>query len=125
MLAAASPVAFVATTDSERALRFYRDVLGLRLIADDPFALVFDLAGVPLRIQKVQQHTPLPFTSLGWQVDSIDRVVSVLSGKGVRFERYDGIDQTPAGIWRSPSGAQVAWFKDPDGNLLSLTQGRA
>lgn len=123
MLAAASPIAFVATTDSERALRFYRDVLGLRLVSDDPFALVFDLAGVPLRIQKVQQHTPLPFTSLGWHVDAIDQVVSVLGARGVRFERYDGMNQTPTGIWRSPSGTQVAWFKDPDGNLLSLSQG--
>jgi catechol 2,3-dioxygenase-like lactoylglutathione lyase family enzyme len=115
-------MAFVASADSERALHFYRDLLGLRLIADEPYAVVFDLAGVPLRIQKVPQHQPLPYTALGWQVTAIDQVVAALSAKGVRFERYDGMEQNPAGIWRSPSGAQVAWFKDPDGNLLSLTQ---
>ena len=122
MLTAAKPIAFVATADSERALRFYRDLLGLRLVDDEPYALVFDLAGVPLRIQKVPQHKPLPYTALGWQVSEIELVVAALSAKGVRFERFDGMEQDPAGIWCSPSGAQVAWFKDPDGNLLSLTE---
>jgi catechol 2,3-dioxygenase-like lactoylglutathione lyase family enzyme len=122
VLTAASPIAFIATADSERALRFYRDVLGVRLVVDEPYAIVFDLAGVPLRIQKVAQHKPLPYTALGWQVNAIDQAVAALTAKGVVFERYDAFEQTAAGVWKSPSGAQVAWFKDPDGNVLSLTQ---
>lgn len=115
-------MAFVATTRAGDALQFYRDVLGLRLIADEPYAVVFESGNVTLRIQKVEAHQPLPFTALGWKVTDIAAKVSALRDRGVRCERFPGLDQDELGIWASPSGARVAWFKDPDGNLLSLTQ---
>jgi catechol 2,3-dioxygenase-like lactoylglutathione lyase family enzyme len=121
-LAVAELVAFLATTDAERAKAFYRDTLGLTLLADDPFALVFDANGTRLRMQKVPQHQPLPFTALGFEVASIAAAVAALTQKGVRFERFPGMDQDPSGVWSAPSGAKVAWFKDPDGNLLSVNQ---
>jgi catechol 2,3-dioxygenase-like lactoylglutathione lyase family enzyme len=122
MLKNATLVAFAATTDSVRAAAFYGTVLGLRVRSDDDFALVFDAAGTELRLQKVERFTPQPFTALGWQVADIADVVRRLSGHGVLAERYAWLEQDPAGIWRAPSGAQVAWFKDPDGNLLSVAQ---
>lgn len=115
-------MAFVATTRAGEALPFYRDVLGLRLIADEPYAVVFESGKVTLRIQKVEAHQPLPFTALGWKVTDIAANVNALRERGVRCERFPGLDQDDLGIWASPSGARVAWFKDPDGNLLSLTQ---
>jgi|SRR4051812_48678825 catechol 2,3-dioxygenase-like lactoylglutathione lyase family enzyme len=122
MLADQNLMAFVATQRAKDALLFYRDVLGLRLVSDDPFALVFESGSVTLRIQKVEAHSPLPYTALGWLVRDIAVEVAELSAKGARFERFHGMDQDPSGVWNSPSGARVAWFKDPDGNVLSLTQ---
>jgi catechol 2,3-dioxygenase-like lactoylglutathione lyase family enzyme len=118
----ASLIAFVSTADPSRALAFYRDTLDLPLIADEPFALVFDAAGTMLRVTKVQQVTPAPYTVLGWQVDDIAAAVRELTACGVTFQRYEGMSQDRSGIWTSPSGAKIAWFKDPDGNVLSLTQ---
>jgi catechol 2,3-dioxygenase-like lactoylglutathione lyase family enzyme len=115
-------MAFVATQRPNEAMVFYRDVLGLRFVSDDPFALVFESGSVTLRIQKVEQHVPLPYTALGWQVRDIATEVALLVAKGARFERFAGLEQDQSGIWNSPSGARVAWFKDPDGNVLSLTQ---
>jgi catechol 2,3-dioxygenase-like lactoylglutathione lyase family enzyme len=115
-------MAFVATDRADDALVFYRDVLGLRFIADEPYALVFQAGAVTLRIQKVESHDPLPYTTLGWKVLDIAANVSALRDKGVVCERFPGMAQDELGIWASPSGARVAWFKDPDGNVLSLTQ---
>jgi len=115
-------MAFVATARADEALVFYRDVLGLRFVADEYVALVFEANGVMLRIQKVAGHTPFPFTALGWKVTSIDDEVDELSRRGARFERFPGMTQDDRGVWASPSGARVAWFKDPDGNVLSLTE---
>ncbi len=115
-------VAFIATSEPARALRFYAETLGLRLVSDDPYALVFDAKGTTIRIQKVEDLEPQSFTALGWTVKKIDQVVIELSKRGVKFERFGGMDQDDIGIWNSPSGARVAWFKDPDGNTLSLTQ---
>jgi len=122
MLGTHELVAFLATRDAARARAFYEGVLGLSLVEDSPFALVFDARGTPLRIQKVDELRPHPFTALGWQVPRIDEVVDHLARKGVTFERFAGMDQDARGIWRSPSGARVAWFKDPDGNTLSVTE---
>jgi catechol 2,3-dioxygenase-like lactoylglutathione lyase family enzyme len=122
MLANSSLVAFGATTDAKRARTFYEGVLGLQLISDDDFAIAYDVNGVSLRIQKVEQFRPQPFTVLGWSVSSIDAATSLLIAKGVVFERYSSLQQDPRGIWRSPSGAKVAWLKDPDGNVISLTE---
>ena len=122
MLTSAQLVAFVATANAPAALEFYRDVLGLRLVADEPFALVFDAGGTMLRVAKVKEVAAAPYTVLGWRVENIREAARDLANRGVRFQHYDQMEQDELGIWASPSGAQVAWFKDPDGNVLSLTQ---
>jgi catechol 2,3-dioxygenase-like lactoylglutathione lyase family enzyme len=121
MLGRCAIQAFIATRDADAAKRFYGDVLGLRLVADESFALVFDANGTELRVQKVRELTPHPFTALGWIVSDIAADVRELSARGVTFQRYDFMPQDELGIWTTP-GAQVAWFKDPDGNLLSIAQ---
>jgi catechol 2,3-dioxygenase-like lactoylglutathione lyase family enzyme len=113
---------FVATADAARARDFYETTLGLTFIEDGPFALVFDLNGTMLRVQKVETLTPAAYTSLGWQVDDMAAQVRDLSSRGVVFERYEWMTQDALGIWTTPEGSKVAWFKDPGGNLLSLTQ---
>lgn len=115
-------MAFVATTQPDRARNFYCDVLGLRFEEDTPFAVVVRTANATLRIQKVPSFSPLPFTALGWKVEDIKATVRQLQEKGVQFERFEGLSQDDLGIWVSPSRAMVCWFKDPDGNILSLTQ---
>ena len=116
-------VAFVATTQPEKARAFYCDTLGLRLEEDGPIALIVRTANATLRVQKIEAFAPLPFTVLGWKVQDIRLMVNQLKEKGVKFERFEGMSQDDAGIWLSPGGAaKVCWFKDPDGNLLSLTQ---
>ena len=115
-------VAFVATRNSDRAKAFYRDILDLELVSEDGFALVFNISGTTLRIATVQELTPAPYTVLGWQVSNIVSAVQSLQEKGVSFQRYPGMKQDEFGIWNSPSGAKVAWFKDPDGNTLSVTE---
>lgn len=122
MLAFAKLVAFTATTDGARARAFYEGVLGLTCTADDDFAVVFDANGTTLRVTKMQQHTPLPFTALGWDVADITATVRALQQKGVTFERYPGMEQDDLGLWTPPGApVKIAWFKDPDGNLLSLS----
>lgn len=117
-------IAFVATTDPERARAFYRDQLGLTLVSDElPFALVFDVNGVMLRITAVRDLQPAGYTILGWKVEDIRAAVSAMQGRGVAFERYSGMEQDELGIWDAPGGAaKVAWFRDPDGNTLSLSE---
>lgn len=117
-------VAFVATTNSIRARAFYEGLLGLPLVEDEqPFALVFDANGTMLRVTAVREHNPQSFTVLGWGVESIENTVERLTAAGVEFQRYPGInDSDPKGIWIAPGGARVAWFKDPDDNVLSVTQ---
>ncbi len=122
MLDRSNLVAFAATIDPQRARAFYEGVLGLKLIEQSPFALAFDANGTMLRIQVVPQFTPQPHTALGWSVADIAAMVRDLAGRGVTFERFPGLKQDQLGIWSSPPGARVAWFRDPDGNLLSLTQ---
>jgi len=113
---------FSQTAHPEKAKAFYGDVLGLTLVEDSPFAIVFRSGRTSVRIQKVQSFSPSPFTSLGWQVPDICVTAQKLVAKGVVFQRYEGIKQDDLGIWLSPGGSQVCWFKDPDGNTLSLTQ---
>jgi catechol 2,3-dioxygenase-like lactoylglutathione lyase family enzyme len=115
-------ITFLQTTHPEKAKAFYGDVLGLTLVEDSPFAIVFRSGRTSLRIQKVQSFSPLPFTSLGWQVPDIRAAAQQLVAKGVLFERHEGMKQDDLGIWLSPGGSQICWFKDPDGNTLSLTQ---
>jgi catechol 2,3-dioxygenase-like lactoylglutathione lyase family enzyme len=115
-------MAFLATGDGVRARAFYEAMLGLRVLSDDDFALALDAGGTMLRIQKVASFTPHPFTALGWEVPDVTAAVAQLGAKGVAFQRFPGLDQDDLGIWHAPSGAHVAWFKDPDGNTLSLTE---
>lgn len=117
-------VAFAPTTDPARARSFYEGVLGLRLVSDEtPFALVFDANGTMLRVTIVYELHPDPFTVLGWRVEAIENTVERLTAGGVVFLRYPGMNDTdPHGIWTAPSGARIAWFRDPDGNVLSLTE---
>lgn len=115
-------VAFVATMNPEQAKLFYRDKLGLKFLSDDGFALVFDIQGTMLRVAKVNDFTPASYTVLGWEVAAIAESVAQLDAKGVSFERFAGLPQDKLGIWSAPGGAKVAWFKDPDGNILSLSQ---
>ena len=122
MLGSCEVIVFVAITKPDRALSFYRDTLGLALIADEPFALVFDAHGTMLRIQKVAEVPPVPYTVLGWKVKALRPTVEQLMRRGVKLEHFPGLGQDKVGIWAAPGGALVAWFRDPDGNLLSLTQ---
>lgn len=122
MLNSSKLVGFIATTKPDAALKFYQSVLGLELMDDSPFALVFDANGTSLRIQKVANLVPAAFTALGWAVTDLATMVQALAAKGVVFERFPGLSQDGRGIWNAPGGASVAWFKDPDDNLLSLTQ---
>lgn len=122
MLGKCDIIAFVTTSNGSRARKFYEGTLGLRVVEDSPFAIEIDANGTMLRVAKAQKVTVAPYTVLGWKVADIKKSVSALAAKGVEFERYDGMDQDKLGIWKSPSRAQVAWFKDPDGNTLSLTQ---
>jgi catechol 2,3-dioxygenase-like lactoylglutathione lyase family enzyme len=122
MLNSQKIVAFVPTADAARARSFYADVLGLLVISEDPFALVLNANGIMLRVTSVQNFKPQQFTILGWDVPNIDDTVSRLNDRGVRFESYGMAGQDERGVWKSPSGARIAWFKDPDGNVLSLTQ---
>jgi catechol 2,3-dioxygenase-like lactoylglutathione lyase family enzyme len=122
MLDSCDVIAFVATKDAAKARAFYQGTLGLRLVSDDAFALVFDAHGTMLRIAKVRELIPAPFTVLGWKVPGIRNASAELMKKGVEFQRYPGLEQDESGVWNSPGGAKVAWFKDPDGNTLSLTQ---
>lgn len=122
MLRNDNPISFIATVNPAEALTFYRDKLGLQLIADEPFALVFDLNGHMLRIAKAHALNPAKHTVFGWDVSDIEARIRELAAQGIAFQRFPGMAQDALGIWVSPSGAKVAWFKDPDGNNLSLTQ---
>ncbi len=123
MLGSSELVAFVATTDLDRARAFYGGVLGLPLVEEGPFACVFDAHGTQLRVTPVAEILTAPYTVLGWAVVDIAATVRALGGAGVRFERFAGMEQDELGVWTAPGGARVAWFPDPDGNVLSLTQG--
>jgi len=114
--------AFVPTVKPNEAKSFYKDILGLKLLSEDNFALEFDANGTLLRVTIVQDLKPHPFTVLGWNVDDIVSVIKQLNDKNIFCERYNFFEQDNLGIWTSPNGSKVAWFKDPDGNVLSLTE---
>ena len=122
MLVHSDLIAFLATTQPERAKAFYSEVLGLPLMEDTPFALVFDGHGTMLRIQKVQTLTPAGHTVLGWRVVDVHEAVEILLKRGVIFNRYPGLPQDEQGIWTTSDGNKIAWFTDPDGNTLSVTE---
>ena len=122
MLESALPVAFLPSTDLDRARGFYEGAVGLPVLHVSSFACVFRVGPIKLRVTKVGELAPPPFTVFGWEVVAIHETIAGLAGRGVEFVRYEGMDQDTAGVWTAPGGAQVAWFRDPDGNVLSLTQ---
>jgi catechol 2,3-dioxygenase-like lactoylglutathione lyase family enzyme len=122
MLGSNKIIGFVPTKDSNRARAFYQDILGLRFVKDDGFAVVFDANGNMVRVVKAGEFTPVAYTVLGWEVADIAKLASDLAAKGVHFERFGFFEQDALGIWTAPSGDKVAWFKDPDGNMLSISQ---
>ncbi len=122
MLATSEVIAFAATTDPARARAFYEDVLGLSVVEENAYACVVDAHGTMLRITTVSEVAHPGYTVLGWRVSNISETVARLESLGVDFARYDGIEQDAHGVWTTPNGDRVAWFTDPDGNVLSLTQ---
>jgi catechol 2,3-dioxygenase-like lactoylglutathione lyase family enzyme len=115
-------IAFVPTVDLARARAFYQTTLGLRVAEESPYACVFDANGTMFRLTPVRKLSRVRYTVLGWGVDDIASTVAALTAAGVAFASYRGMEVDAAGIWTSPGGDKVAWFEDPDGNLLSLTQ---
>jgi catechol 2,3-dioxygenase-like lactoylglutathione lyase family enzyme len=118
-------IAFLPTTDPARAREFYAGTLGLELVDENPFALVFRVGETMLRVTAVETFEPQPFTVLGWRVPAVEEAIRTLTARGVTFERFDGMDQDALGVWTSPVGGRIAWFKDPDGNTLSVAELRA
>lgn len=122
MLGSSELVAFAAAKDLDRARAFYEQTLGLTVTEHNDFACVLDAHGTMLRVTAVPDVSPAGYTVLGWRVTDITAAVRGLTAKGVVSKRYDGMDQDDDGIWTTPGGDKVAWFTDPDGNVLSLTQ---
>jgi catechol 2,3-dioxygenase-like lactoylglutathione lyase family enzyme len=123
MLGSINIVAFVPAKDRDKSKVFYEGVLGLRFVKDDGFATVMDANGIMVRIGTVPaDFKPAQFTVLGWQVADIEKMVAALQSKGVQFERFGFFKQDELGVWTAPNGDKVAWFKDPDGNVLSVSQ---
>jgi catechol 2,3-dioxygenase-like lactoylglutathione lyase family enzyme len=122
MLAECDVIGFIPTKDAAQARDFYEKTLGLRLLSNDMFAVVMESKGTMIRIVQVKDYTPFPFTILGWKVANIEAEVLTLIERGISFHRYNWLEQSPSGIWTAPGGAKVAWFHDPDGNVLSLSQ---
>jgi catechol 2,3-dioxygenase-like lactoylglutathione lyase family enzyme len=118
MLTGAEVMAFVPSSDLDRSLDFYGRTLGLELLARDDYACQFP----GIRVTRVDEPARAPYTVLGWRVSDIEASVRELSDRGVVFQHYDGMDQDELGVWTAPSGARIAWFKDPDANTLSLAQ---
>jgi catechol 2,3-dioxygenase-like lactoylglutathione lyase family enzyme len=122
MLASSKVIGFVPTKDAQNARAFYEGKLGFQFVSDDPFALVMRAGKTMIRIAKAQDFTPAPYTVLGWEVREITAVVRWLQERGVAFEKYPFVQDQDLGIWTAPGGNKVAWFKDPDGNVLSVSQ---
>ena len=122
MLDTAKMVGFVITTDYDKARAFYEGKLGFEFVSQDQFALVVRVGGHSIRIPRLADFKPQPFTVLGWEVGDIEAAVAWLTGQGVETEKYPFVQDKERGIWSTPNGDKVAWFKDPDGNVLSLSQ---
>jgi catechol 2,3-dioxygenase-like lactoylglutathione lyase family enzyme len=117
-------VGFLNTGNAERAIPFYRDVLGFPVLSDDEYAVAFDANGTMIRMNKADGFKPAQGTVLGWQVDDIHAAIRELTARGVHFEQFNlpFMKQDELGVWTPPNGDRVAWFKDPDGNVLSISQ---
>jgi catechol 2,3-dioxygenase-like lactoylglutathione lyase family enzyme len=121
VLSATAPIAFIPSTDLDRSRAFYEETLGQTVAGQDSFAVVLDVEGLNVRVVKVGDEFHVqPFTVFGWRVADLDAEIADLTTRGIAFLRFDGMDQDDLGAWHSPSGTRIAWFKDPDGNTLSL-----
>ena len=114
--------AFVPTTNAEKAKAFYGDILGLTLLSEDNYALEYDAGGTLLRVTLVPELNPQSFTIIGWNVPDIYTIIKSLNKKGIQCNKYEDLEQDNLGVWNSPGGSKVAWFRDPDGNVLSITE---
>ena len=124
MLASSKIIGFALTKDYDRARAFYEGKLGLQFVSLDQFALVMKAGESMIRISKVPDFTPIRSTVLGWEVQNIETAVASLKKQGVAFEKYPFIQDAELAIWTAPTGDKVAWFKDPDGNVLSVSQNK-
>ncbi|MFY9804905.1 MAG: VOC family protein [Candidatus Acidiferrales bacterium] len=125
MLASSKIIGVIPTKDSKGAREFYEGKLGFQFVSDDQFALVMMAGDTMLRISKVpKDFAPVPFTILGWEAQDIEAMVRWLTARGVAFEKYPFVQDQELGIWTAPGGDKVAWFKDSDGNVLSVSQHR-
>jgi catechol 2,3-dioxygenase-like lactoylglutathione lyase family enzyme len=122
MLSSGKLVGFVPTKNAQAARAFYENKLGFQFVSDDPYALVVRAGETMIRVAKAQEFNPAPYTVMGWEVDDIEAVVRWLQGRGVVFEKYPFVQNRELGIWTTPNGDKVAWFKDPDSNVLSVSQ---
>jgi catechol 2,3-dioxygenase-like lactoylglutathione lyase family enzyme len=122
MLASSKIIGFVPTKDSVKARGFYEGILQFQFVSDDMFALVMKAGETVLRVGKVQDFTPAPYTVLGWEVSNIEEVAKWLQKRGVTLEKFPFVQDKELGIWTTPDGDKVAWFRDPDGNVLSVSQ---
>jgi catechol 2,3-dioxygenase-like lactoylglutathione lyase family enzyme len=122
MLGTSDVIAFASTTDLVRARSFYNGALGLHLVEENDYACVFDAHGTMVRVTLVDEVAHPGYTVLGWRVNDIHAAVAELEAAGVAFARYDGMEQDAQGVWTTPSGDRIAWFSDPDANVLSITQ---
>ena len=122
MLASSKIVGFVPARDSKQARAFYEGKLGFQFVSDDEFALVVKAGDTMIRVAKAPKFTPAPYTVMGWEVKDIEKMAAWLASRGVAFEKYPFVQDKERGIWTTPDGSKVAWFKDPDGNILSISQ---
>ena len=122
MLASGKMVGFIPTRDYDKARAFYQDRLGFEFVSLDQYALVMSIGGHKVRITKIPNFTPLQGTILGWEVEDIEAVATALKNNGVALEKYPFVQDRELGIWTAPTGDKVAWFKDPDGNILGISQ---
>jgi catechol 2,3-dioxygenase-like lactoylglutathione lyase family enzyme len=122
MLASATLMGFLFTKDYDQARAFYEGKLGFQFLSQDQFALAMRAGANMIRIAKIPDFAPARATVLGWEVADIEAMVSWLKGRGVTFESYPFIQDQKTGIWTAPGGDRIAWFKDPDGNVLSVSQ---
>ena len=122
MLASGRMAGFVPTKDYDRAREFYEGKLAFEFVSLDQFGLVLSVVGHKIRIAKIPNFTPLQGTILGWEVEQIETVAAWLKERGVTLEKYPFAQDRELGIWTAPSGDKVAWFKDPDGNVLGISQ---
>jgi catechol 2,3-dioxygenase-like lactoylglutathione lyase family enzyme len=122
MLANAVVTALVGTMQKDASTAFYRDTLGLKFVTDDGFAAVFEGKNARVRVSRVPAIAPAQYAVLAFQIDDIEKTIDGLAAKGVVFQRYGFFVQDARGVWSAPDGTKVAWFHDPDLNLLSLVQ---